>query len=135
MQANVDTLYLICSKVNWEMFVKVGKVNSRKYGTLNLFMSSYLKKNVNKICKAAYLKVNDLIPDVHKKVTQTWTNLQFVGKKVKREISERVLQENKARQFSEKTNISYPLTRPLTWAYQGVRNVQFSENLANFFFL
>ena len=53
------------------MFVKVGKVNSRKYGTLNLFMSSYLKKNVNKICKAAYLKVNDLIPDVHKNVTQT----------------------------------------------------------------
>ena len=53
------------------MFVKVGKVNSRKYGTLILFISSHFKKNVNKICKAAYLKVNDLIPDVHKKVTQT----------------------------------------------------------------
>ena len=29
-----------------------------------------------------------------------------------------------------KTNISYPLIRTRTWAYQGVRNVSFSENLA-----
>ena len=29
-----------------------------------------------------------------------------------------------------KTNISYPLIRTRSWAYQGVRNVSFSENFA-----
>ena len=32
--------------------------------------------------------------------------------------------------FSEKTNVSYPLIRTRTCAYQGVRNVSFSENFA-----
>ena len=33
--------------------------------------------------------------------------------------------------FSDKTNISYPLIRTRTCAYQGVKNVSFSENFAN----
>ena len=32
--------------------------------------------------------------------------------------------------FSEKTNISHPLIRTRTCAYQGERNVSFSENFA-----
>ena len=59
--------------------------------------------------------------------------LQVVGNKAKRRISKRVFQENKARQIFRKTNISYSLIR--TRAYQGVRNVRFSENLACFVFL
>ena len=43
-----------------------------------------------------------------------------------------MLQENKALQIFRKTNISYPLH---TCAYQGVRNVCFSENLVCFVFL
>ena len=57
----------------------------------------------------------------------------IVGDKAKGRISKRVFQENKARQISQKTNISYLLIR--TCAYQGVRNVSFSENLACFVFL
>ena len=37
--------------------------------------------------------------------------LQIVGSKAKGRISKRVLQENKARQIFQKTNISYPLIR------------------------
>ena len=37
---------------------------------------------------------------------------------------------SKARQIFRKTNISYPLIRTRKCAYQGVRNVRFSENLA-----
>ena len=37
------------------------------------------------------------------------TLLIVVGSKAKGQISKRVLQENKARQFFRKTNISYPL--------------------------
>ena len=40
-----------------------------------------------------------------------------------------VSKKNKARQIFQKTNISYPLIRTSTCAYQGVRNVRFSENL------
>ena len=56
-----------------------------------------------------------------------------VGNKVKGRISKRVFQESKARQIFRKTSISYPLTR--TCAYQGIRNVCFSEILACFAFL
>ena len=38
-------------------------------------------------------------------------------------------QEIKSRQIFRKTNISYRLMRSRTYAYQGVRNVRFSENL------
>ena len=68
-----------------------------------------------------------------------WSNprisrrIGFVGNKAKGRISKRVFQENKARQIFRKTNISYPLIR--TCAYQGVRNVRFSENLTCFVFL
>ena len=59
----------------------------------------------------------------------------IVGNKVKGRVSKRVFQENKARQIFRKTNISYPLIRTRTCAYQGVRNVPFSENLTCFVFL
>ena len=62
-------------------------------------------------------------------------NLKLVGNKAKGRISERVFQESKARQNFRKTNISYPLIRTRTCAYQGVRNVCFSEILACFAFL
>ena len=42
---------------------------------------------------------------------------------------------NKARQIFRKTNISYTLVCTRKCAYQGVRNVYFSENLACFVFL
>ena len=51
----------------------------------------------------------------------------IVGNKAERWISKRVLQENKARQTIRKTNISYPLIRTCTSAYQGVKNVHFWE--------
>ena len=37
----------------------------------------------------------------------------FDGNKAKGRISKRVFQENKARKIYQKTNISYPLIRPL----------------------
>lgn len=39
-----------------------------------------------------------------------------------------VIQENKARQIIQKTNISYSLIRIRACDYQGVRNVPFSYN-------
>ena len=36
------------------------------------------------------------------------------------------------RKILRETNISYPLIRTRTCAYQGVRNVGFSENFANY---
>ena len=62
-------------------------------------------------------------------------NKLVVANKVKGRISKRVFQENKARQIFRKTNISYPLIRTPACAYQGVRNVRFSENFARFVFL
>ena len=53
----------------------------------------------------------------------------------KRESQNGVFQKNKARQIFRKTNISYSLVRTRKCAYQGVRNVPFSENLAFFVFL
>ena len=59
----------------------------------------------------------------------------FVGNKTDRRIWRLVFQENKAHLIFRKTNISYLLLRRRTCAYQGVRNVGFSENLACFVFL
>ena len=56
----------------------------------------------------------------------------YVGNKTKGRISKRVFQENKARQIFRKANISYPLVQTRTCAYQRVKNVRFSENLACF---
>ena len=50
-------------------------------------------------------------------------------------ISKWVLQENKARQIFQKTNVSFPLIRIRTCAYQEVKYVCFSENLTCFVFL
>ena len=84
-------------------------------------------------------------PFIKKWKTMAWNNVKIffyismlkhiVGNKAKRQISKRVFQENKARQFFRKTNISYPLIRIRTRTYQGVRNVRFSENLTFFVFL
>ena len=43
----------------------------------------------------------------------------FAGNTAKGRISKRLLQENKARQFFQKTNISYPLIRTRTCARKG----------------
>ena len=59
----------------------------------------------------------------------------LVGIKAKGEILKQWLLENKARQIFRKASISYPLIRARTSAYQGVRNVSFSKNLASFAFL
>ena len=63
----------------------------------------------------------------------------LVGNKAKGHTSKRVFQENKARQIFRKTNISYPLIRSGTCAYQRtyqwVGNVRFSENFACLAFL
>ena len=62
-------------------------------------------------------------------------DIQIVGNMAKEQISKRVFQENKAHQIFWKMNISYPLIQTRTFAYQGVRNVCFSENLTCFVFL
>ena len=59
----------------------------------------------------------------------------FVGNKEKKKISKRVFQETKARKMFGKTNIFNHLIRTRTCAYQGVRKVHFSENLASLVFL
>ena len=78
-----------------------------------------------KICRFFSLKENNL---------HSISKDKIVGNKAKGRISKRVLQENKARQISRKTKISYPLIRTRTCAYQGV-NVRFSEYLARFVYL
>ena len=46
-----------------------------------------------------------------------------------------MFQENKARRIFRKTSVSYPLIHARTCAYQGIRNVRFSENMTCFVFL
>ena len=53
---------------------------------------------------------------------------------VVREISKQVLQENKAYQIFQKTNIFYLLIHIRVCVYQGVRNVSFLEYLMCFIF-
>ena len=57
------------------------------------------------------------------------------GIRQKGESQKRVFQESKTRQNFRKTNISYPLIRTRTCAYQEVRNACFPEILACFTFL
>ena len=59
--------------------------------------------------------------------------LVIVSNKAKGRISKRVFQEICSRQIFRKTYISYPLTRTRRCAYQGVRNIRFSENLVALF--
>ena len=68
-------------------------------------------------------------------IPKTNSAKHIVGNKAKGRISKRLFQKNKPRLIFRKTNISYPLIRSRTCAYQGVRNVRFSENLAYFVFL
>ena len=74
------------------------------------------------------------IPIFHRN-TALKNSSEFVGSKAKGRISKRVFQENKANQIFRKTNVSLSLIRTRTCAYQGVRNVPFSENLLSFVFL
>ena len=69
------------------------------------------------------------------KVNDKNSKVTFCRYKAKGWISKRVFQENKARQIFPKTKISYPLISTRTCAYQRVRNVRYSENLACFVFL
>ena len=65
---------------------------------------------------------------------KSWVgSIYIVGNKPKGQISKWVFEENKARQIFWKTNI--PDSLICACAYQGVRNVRFSENLACFVFL
>ena len=75
--------------------------------------------------------------DIKHKGTGYYRNhcILFLVNKAKVRISKQVFQENKARQIFRKTIISYPLIRTYARAYQGVRDVHFSENLACFVFL
>ena len=68
-------------------------------------------------------------------VKDGFLEIYIVDNKTKRWIRKRVFQKNKACQNFRKTNIFYPLIRTGTYAYQRVRNVRFSENLACFIFL
>ena len=63
------------------------------------------------------------------------TDIEFVGNKAKRRISKRVFQENKERQISRKTNISYPLIRTRYWRHSGVFIVNFISHLVLVFLL
>ena len=74
---------------------------------------------LSKVCQGSYWSIS----------------AHIVGNKAKGQISKRVFQENKASQIFQKTNISYFLIRTRTCAYQGVRNICFSENLVCFVFL
>ena len=81
------------------------------------------------LLKMNFVVVNFCIPEFHRLI---WNH---IAGKAKGRISKRVFQENKARQIFRKTDISYPLIRTRTYAYQGVRNIPFSENLACCVFL
>ena len=59
----------------------------------------------------------------------------YVDNKAKGRISKRVFQESKACPNFRKTNISYLLIHTRACAYQGVRNICFSEILVCFTFL
>ena len=72
---------------------------------------------------------------INNKVKVACCKEEIVGNRAKGRISKRVSQENKARQIFRKTIISYPLIRTRSLAYQGVRNVCFSENLTCFVFM
>ena len=61
---------------------------------------------------------------------QSRSILIFVGNKSKGECQYGCFTKTKHAQFSEKTNISYPLIRTRASAYQGVKMFISSENLA-----
>ena len=99
-------------------------VKKLNYCTLYLLLTKGIADVIFSIC---YI--------TRKKAETLHSQVKFVGNKAKGWISKRVFQENKARQFFRKTNISYPLICTRTCAYEWVRNARFSENLACFVFL
>ena len=123
----------------------------RKY-FVNTFKGNWKKKHTNTHTHTSfnllcYLLIQAYIDDKNQVSIQLFPNsftkvlvtLSFFKKSSvigqKKRISKQVLKENKACQIFQKTNISYPLIRTRTCAYQRVRNVHFSENLACFVFL
>ena len=60
---------------------------------------------------------------------------QIIGNKAKGESQHGGNTKTKHAKFSEKINFSYLLIHTRTYAYHGVRNVRFSENLACIIFL
>ena len=61
--------------------------------------------------------------------------LNFVGHKAKGHISRRLFQENQVCQILRKANISYPLIRAPTFAYQGGKRCSFFEKFDMLCFL
>ena len=92
---------------------------------------------INRVSKSPGVKIDDINDYIKPFITSGLIFIppEFVGNKPKGRISKRVFQENKAAQIFRKTNISYPLIRTCSGAYQGVRNVRFLENLTCFVFL
>ena len=107
-----------------------------RYSHLSLRYSACSEQGVPWYSRKFRLNTNSIhVCDMTKIYIQSQHKDKFVGNKAKGWISKRVFQENKASQIFLKTNISYPLIRIRTCAYQGVRNVRFLENLACFVFL
>ena len=73
-------------------------VKKLNYCTLYLLLTKGIADVIFSIC---YI--------TRKKAETLHSQVKFVGNKAKGWISKRVFQENKARQFFRKTNISYPL--------------------------
>ena len=78
---------------------------------------------VSKICKENLIFIKKYF---HRNVYHMPQG-QLVGNKAKGRISKWVFQENYTRQIFRKTNISYPLIRTRTCAYQGVRKFVFRK--------
>ena len=83
--------------------------------------------NTTNLFRSSNLRVND--------AARAFMKGSFLCNRANGRISKRMFQKNKARQIFRKTNISYSLIHILTCAYQGIRNVCVSENLACFVFL
>ena len=100
------------------------------------FLSQYRQCSLKNLrlnhCLRFYIAFFLLLTKSYQVLQYSKPKLNFVGNKAKGRISKWMFQENKAGQIFRKTNISYPLISTRTCAYQGVRNVRFSEILACF---
>ena len=75
-------------------------------------------------CSCGYNSSRKIFPLV---LPTSRSDAEFIGNKVKGQISKLVFEENKAHQIFRKTNIFYTLIRTRTYAYLGVRNFCFSD--------
>ena len=124
-----DLVEMLHGKVGEEVFIWKKKYekfwfavcNLVTYQSVNSFLVTFIStiKDFSKVW--TFVRLADILKDV--------------DNKAKGRISKQVLQENKAHQIFRKTNISSSLIRTPTYAYQGVRNARFVENLASFIFL